>query len=286
MSWVRVDDKFWCHPKTATLSAGALRLWLFALCWSAQHEQDGAVPRAVLASLRGTPKLAQELVSAGLWEEESQAVWRIHDFLEYQPSREQRKAQRAAVRTRVGRYRGSGNGDCNAVTDSVTEGVTNADVTASARAPAPTRARTGRDQDLRSPEGDTGETPCPPGLVAELTTLGVVSELAKACGVPESSVTAALDEFVGYWTIGAGAGDRRRHWPKRARERVRELHREGKLSCAAPAALSGAAADRARTEAEKRNQADARRRQRELAELYPEVTGADLDAARRALGVS
>lgn len=99
------------------------------------------------------------------------------------------------------------------------------------------RARSSRLVDLSSPAGDArgsepadGETTCPPGLAADLEVLGVVKELAKAYRVPERAVSAALDEFVSYWVLGAGAGERRKHWPKRARERVRDMHREGKLA--------------------------------------------------------
>lgn len=103
-----------------------------------------------------------------------------------------------------------------------------------------------------SPEGEAGEdreTTCPPGLVETLTGLGVVTELAKAYGVPDSAVLAALAEFVSYWVLGAGAGKRRAHWPAKARERVREKHREGKLAGMAVETVDRAA-NAAKVEAE------------------------------------
>ena len=104
------------------------------------------------------------------------------------------------------------------------------------------RARSSRLVDLSSgspegeagegpaPSGYAGETPCPPDLAQTLDGLGVVAELAKALNVRPADVRAALGEFVSYWTIGAGAGDRRAHWPKRAREQVRKLHQQGRLA--------------------------------------------------------
>jgi hypothetical protein len=73
------------------------------------------------------------------------------------------------------------------------------------------------------------ETSCPLDLLAKLKTVNVHTDLAKALNVDVSSVEKALEEFVAYWTIGAGMGKRRRNWPARARERVRQLANEGRL---------------------------------------------------------
>ena len=104
MSWVKVDDKAWAHPKLASLSAAAVRLWLFTLCWCNQQETDGQVPRRILSVLGGSKKAAAELVASGLWERTDNG-WLVHDFLKYQPSRAQRDSQREALRERVSRHR-------------------------------------------------------------------------------------------------------------------------------------------------------------------------------------
>lgn len=115
MSWVRIDDKAWSHPKLAGLSGNAVRLWLFGLCWCNQQESDGCVPSAMLRVLGGAPKVAAELVAAGLWEATDDG-WRFHDYLNYQPSREQLAAQRNATRERVTKHRER---ERNAVTPTV-----------------------------------------------------------------------------------------------------------------------------------------------------------------------
>jgi hypothetical protein len=104
MSWVRIDDKAWSHPKLAGLSGNAVRLWLFALCWCNQQESDGHVPATMLRVLGASPKVAAELVAAGLWEVVEDG-WQFHDYLNYQPSREQLASQRNATKERVTKYR-------------------------------------------------------------------------------------------------------------------------------------------------------------------------------------
>lgn len=292
MSWVKVDDRVWCHPKFLGLSASAVRLWLWALCWCSQHETDGTFPTSMLAAIGGTKKTAAELVSRGLWEPAADGGWTVHDYLSYQPSREQRRAQRENGLARVKRYRGSGNGDCNAASNGACNGVTPAAVTGDETASARRRAHAGANgpgSGSGSPEGEAGEdreTTCPPDLAARLEALGVVAELAAGYRVSEPDVRHVLGEFVGYWTLGAGTGKRRRNWPAKARERVREAATQGKLSGAAGPAPDAAGAALRAAQADRIAAAETERRRRELAERYPDVTEADKAAAKRAMGLS
>jgi hypothetical protein len=131
MSWVRVDDKMWSHPKFAGLSAGATRLWLFGLCWCNQQQSDGFVPSAMLRVLRGSPADAAGLVAAGLWVVGPDG-WSYHDYLEYQPSRDQLTTQRNATKDRVSEFR-------KRARNGVTPTTGNAPVTAAPTQPNPTR---------------------------------------------------------------------------------------------------------------------------------------------------
>jgi hypothetical protein len=128
VSWVRIDDKAWSHPKLAGLSGNAVRLWLFGLCWCNQQESDGRVPASMLRLFGASTKVAAELVEAGLWLA-TDGGWEFHDYLNYQPSREQLSAQRNATRDRVTRHR-------ERERNGVTGGVSNSGVTAP---PIPTR---------------------------------------------------------------------------------------------------------------------------------------------------
>lgn len=120
MSWAKFSDDFWCHPKVAGLSDRAFRLHVTAICWSAALETDGAVPRAMLAVLRGTAAAARELESAGLWDAAADG-WVIHDFLEYNPSRadlEERRERRARANRENARRRWQqGEGGSHAAAD-------------------------------------------------------------------------------------------------------------------------------------------------------------------------
>jgi len=116
MTWVKLDDGFAEHAKV--LKAGPLAAWLHvsALCYANRHLTDGLIPQAALSQLmsmnglsnKGRPVrvagLAARLVRAGLWERDG-GDYRIHDYLDYQPSRrevETRRAQLHQVRCTVG----------------------------------------------------------------------------------------------------------------------------------------------------------------------------------------
>lgn len=133
MTWFRVDDAWWSHPKVAALSLAARGLWVTAGSWCAQHLQDGKVPRGVLAMLGGTAKIAAELVAAALWEI-APGGWLIHDWHKYQPSRADVEKEREQKRLRQKKWRGK-DGAVDASTDTPTNPSQAAPVT-----PAPARA--------------------------------------------------------------------------------------------------------------------------------------------------
>lgn len=111
MPWVRLDDQFPEHPKVS--EAGPLAAWLYVcgLAYCARQLTDGFIPAAQLRRLLPTgsvAKLADRLVSARLWEP-TDGGFRVHDYLEYQPSRVEVEAERShlrAVRAAAGRLGG------------------------------------------------------------------------------------------------------------------------------------------------------------------------------------
>lgn len=84
-------------------------------------------------------------------------------------------------------------------------------------------------------DGSPDESMCPADIAERAESLGVLRELANKLPAPLPSVVDSAREFAGYWTIGAGAGQRRRHWMRRLREHIRRSHREGRLK--APGAI-------------------------------------------------
>lgn len=104
MSWFKVDDGFWSHPKVLGLSDQAIALWVKAGSYASQHLTDGVIPRKALKALHGSPEAAYELVEAELWLDHIEG-WCFHDWHKYQPTRSKVEADREKTRERVAKYR-------------------------------------------------------------------------------------------------------------------------------------------------------------------------------------
>jgi len=129
MPWVKLDDRFPSHRKVALLSDRAFRLHVSAICWCAENLTDGRISErelALVAHIRGIKATAKQLEEAGVWDRADDG-WEIHDYLDYNPSREQVLADRKKNAERQERWRqrkngnptppdGSSNGRSNGVT--------------------------------------------------------------------------------------------------------------------------------------------------------------------------
>jgi hypothetical protein len=104
MTWFRVDDGFWSHPKTLTLPAGAVALWVRAGSYCGKHLTDGYVPANMLGMLQGSDLDVDALVEAGLWRP-CEGGWRFHDWEGYQDTREAVERRRSAWKARQRRRR-------------------------------------------------------------------------------------------------------------------------------------------------------------------------------------
>lgn len=118
MSWAKLDDAFADHPKVVGLSDAAFRLHVTAILYAARYETDGEIPGGALDRMGGSPGCAAELADAGLWDI-TPGGYAIHDYLKYNPSREQRDELRRRAADRQERWR-------NERTNSVSNGVSNA----------------------------------------------------------------------------------------------------------------------------------------------------------------
>lgn len=121
MSWAKVDDKFFAHPKVQAVSFGARGLWVTALSWVAAMETDGHVTRNALRCVTGNQTREEieawtrELVRYGLWVEDDDG-YRFHDYLRFNPSSKQLKHKRKINSTRQRIFR-SRNAKRNALRD-------------------------------------------------------------------------------------------------------------------------------------------------------------------------
>lgn len=101
--WVRIESRTPGHPKLAGLSHAARWLWIAGLCYCGEYLTDGAIKRETAATLMDGYRQAHavELVAAGLWDLTPDG-YRVHDYLDFQPSaaaelgRRQRDIERKA----------------------------------------------------------------------------------------------------------------------------------------------------------------------------------------------
>jgi hypothetical protein len=183
MAWIRIDDHFDEHPKLAKAGPLGWALWMAGLAYCNRNLTDGFIPWAIARRLvnweflgedDGDPRgrkvysvsitcgmagddvtnalVIDRLVDAGLWVEVD-GGFQIHDYDQYQPSKEQVQAERAANAKRQADWkarRADGNKGGNSVSNAVSNGVNNRPLT-SPPTPTPTPSK--------SPEGDTPLTP-------------------------------------------------------------------------------------------------------------------------------
>lgn len=109
MTWVKIDDALADHPKireTGKRAPFVLALHVRGLCYAGRYLTDGLLKHGVVTGLLehlGTQDWPMIMVCAGLWEPHPDG-YVIHDYLDYNPSREEVLAEReskASERERV-----------------------------------------------------------------------------------------------------------------------------------------------------------------------------------------
>lgn len=94
MTWFKVDDSFYDHPKVYDAPDCAVALWTRAGSWSARNLTDGFVPASWPARYcNDVDQAVRELLNRGLWKR-TKGGYQFHDWTEYQPTREEAIAGR------------------------------------------------------------------------------------------------------------------------------------------------------------------------------------------------
>ena len=176
--WVKVDDQFPDHIKLARLGRYTpLCGWLYVcgLAFCNRQLTDGRIPKLKIHSLTSfvglgietgcvpgmatvgedvdITKVAHCLVAVGLWEEDEQD-YIVHDYLDFQPSRDEVIAERNAAIARRERHRWNGSGD---VRPNVTRTSPDVRPNVALRSPAPDPDPEDQDQDPpRTPPPEVG----------------------------------------------------------------------------------------------------------------------------------
>lgn len=108
MAWIRLSDDYTDHPKFAKLSDGAFRLWHQAMGFCRKFQTDGEIPLTNVRSFTAyTAKRMGELVTP--WRVDAQPLWhviegigiRVHDYLEWNPSKDEVTEQRQDAKERM-----------------------------------------------------------------------------------------------------------------------------------------------------------------------------------------
>lgn len=160
MSWAKIDDQLHAHRKVMRAwraNQRALGLHLLALSYCAGQLTDGFVDEEFVAEKipgpRERERTVNALVVAGLWSHEP-GGWRIHDWLDFNPSREATLAKRRKDSLRKARGRHA-------------DSARNPDgVHAVSATPVPTRPHTARDSPVvcgRATASDRALSPSPTG---------------------------------------------------------------------------------------------------------------------------
>lgn len=98
MSWTKLDDGFYDHPKVLVTSNGAIGLYCKALTYCGKHLTDGVLPGSVVTRvLVGTDAEIEELCRNNLWSREAE-TFRISNYLQYQPSSKSVKKEKKRAR--------------------------------------------------------------------------------------------------------------------------------------------------------------------------------------------
>lgn len=113
MTWFKIDDSFYDHPKVFDAPDCAVALWVRAGTWSARNLTDGFVPAGMPARLCDDPDTAiRELIRRGLWSRAKDG-YRFHDWADYQPTREAKEREREAAAERQRKRRAHLKGQVN-----------------------------------------------------------------------------------------------------------------------------------------------------------------------------
>jgi hypothetical protein len=116
VTWVRLEDCYFTHRKVADLSKDAKLLDLAAMAYSARELRDGMLSRsdvrivAAEVDVHNPLGVAAQLVNAGRWGQRTGGGFVIHDYLQYNPSREwvlEHRARDAERKRRGGDRRGA-----------------------------------------------------------------------------------------------------------------------------------------------------------------------------------
>lgn len=107
MAWGKIDDGFYDHPKTVSLwrrNPGAVGLHIRGISYCAKHLTDGYIQHEIVNAMapvqRDRDEMIQALIEEKTWYENGEEGFAIHDYLDWNPSKEEVLEKRRKDRER------------------------------------------------------------------------------------------------------------------------------------------------------------------------------------------
>lgn len=112
MPFIRLSDDYNDHPKFDNLCDGAFRLWHQGMGFCRKYQTDGLIPSASVRQFKAySPKRMRQLLTP--WKPDANALWqeiagfgvKVHDYLDWNLSKEEENEVRDAAKARMRRHR-------------------------------------------------------------------------------------------------------------------------------------------------------------------------------------
>ncbi len=103
MAWVRIHDGAMSHPKVIGLPDKAFRLWVWGLSYAQQHLTNGEIPAVAIPGR--LQRAAGKLAAIGLWNAKDGGGFHIHDYLDWNDSKDLVLKKRSEARDRMAQAR-------------------------------------------------------------------------------------------------------------------------------------------------------------------------------------
>jgi hypothetical protein len=108
LAWIRLSDNYIDNPKISALNDGAFRLWHEGMAYARRHQTDGLIPFAAMRKF-GAYTTSREKQLAAPYTEGANPLWllipktgyRVHDYLDWNPSREEENEKREEAKARM-----------------------------------------------------------------------------------------------------------------------------------------------------------------------------------------
>lgn len=87
MTWAKLDDGFWMHPKVVHAGNEAAGIFARCLSYCGAYLTDGLIPESVALSIAGDKQTLQQVLNAGLLEQLESGGLYVRDYADYNPLR-------------------------------------------------------------------------------------------------------------------------------------------------------------------------------------------------------